>query len=36
LFLTHSVHRIIVIDNNWKLQGIVSRSNLLRMLVQAK
>lgn len=36
LFLAHSVHRIIVIDNNWKLQGIVSRSNMLRLLVQAR
>lgn len=35
MFLTHSVHRIIVIDDTRKLQGIVSRSNILRMLVQA-
>jgi predicted transcriptional regulator len=32
-FLTHSIHRIIVIDANGKLQGIVSRSNVLRVLV---
>lgn len=35
-FLTHGVHRIIVVDDTRKLQGIVSRSNILRMLVQAK
>ncbi len=35
-FLTHSVHRIIVIDGTRKLQGIVSRSNVLRLLVQAR
>lgn len=34
-FLTHAVHRIIIIDDTRKLQGIVSRSNVLRMLVQA-
>ena len=34
-FLTHAVHRIIVVDGTRKLQGIVSRSNILRMLVQA-
>jgi predicted transcriptional regulator len=34
-FLTHSVHRIIVVDDTLKLLGIVSRSNILRMLVQA-
>ena len=33
LFLSHPVHRIIVIDSNGKLQGIVSRSNILRVLV---
>lgn len=35
-FLTHGVHRIIVVDDTKKLLGIVSRSNLLKMLVQAK
>lgn len=35
-FLTHSVHRIIVVDDTRKLLGIVSRSNILKMLVQAK
>jgi predicted transcriptional regulator len=33
-FLTHSVHRVIVIDANGKVQGIVSRSNILRRLVE--
>lgn len=33
-FLTHSVHRIIVVDDTRKLLGIVSRSNILRLLVQ--
>jgi CBS domain-containing protein len=32
LFLTHPVHRIIITDGNGKLQGIVSRSNILRIL----
>jgi predicted transcriptional regulator len=34
MFLTHPVHRIIVIDDRRKLQGIVSRSNVLRLLVE--
>ncbi|MEK7357066.1 MAG: CBS domain-containing protein [Bdellovibrionota bacterium] len=34
-FLGKSIHRIIVIDGNGKLQGIVSRSNMLRVLVDA-
>ncbi|MES2963839.1 MAG: CBS domain-containing protein [Bdellovibrionota bacterium] len=34
-FLTKSIHRIIVTDANGKLQGIVSRSNVLRVLVDA-
>ena len=33
IFLTHPVHRIIVTDGSGKLQGIVSRSNVLRLLV---
>ena len=33
LFLANSVHRIIIMDANGKLQGIVSRSNVLRILV---
>lgn len=34
-FVTKSIHRIIVIDGNGKLQGIVSRSNVLRVLVDS-
>lgn len=34
-FLTKSIHRIIVVDGNGKLQGIVSRSNVLRVLVDS-
>ena len=33
-FLTKSVHRVIVTDDNGRLRGIVSRSNLLRTLVE--
>lgn len=33
LFLGRSVHRIIITDDNGKLRGIVSRSNVLRVLV---
>ena len=33
LFLTNPVHRIIIADSNGRLQGIVSRSNVLRILV---
>ena len=36
VFLAKSVHRIIVVDDTRKLLGIVSRSNVLKMLVQAK
>lgn len=32
MFLTKTVHRIIVIDGNGNLQGIVSRSNVLRVI----
>ena len=35
LFLGRSVHRIIITDDNGKLRGIVSRSNALRVLVDA-
>lgn len=31
-FLSHPVHRIIIIDGNGRLQGIVSRSTVLRVL----
>lgn len=33
-FLHHPYHRIIVIDGNGKLVGLVSRSNILRLLVE--
>lgn len=32
MFLSKGVHRIIVIDGNGNLQGIVSRSNVLRVI----
>lgn len=32
-FLTYPVHRIIVVDDMGRLEGIVSRSNILRVLV---
>ena len=35
LFLTNSVHRIIIMDAAGKLQGIVSRSNVLRIIVKS-
>jgi predicted transcriptional regulator len=35
IFLSHPVHRIIVCDDRGKLQGIVSRSNLLKTLVRS-
>jgi predicted transcriptional regulator len=35
IFLTHPVHRIIVIDDKGALQGIVSRSNVLKTLIQS-
>ncbi len=31
-FLTQSVHRLIVVDNMGRLEGLVSRSNVLRIL----
>ena len=31
-FLNHPVHRIIIIDGSGKLQGIVTRSNILKTL----
>ena len=36
MFLTHPVHRIVITDANGRLQGIVSRSNVLRLLVETK
>jgi CBS domain-containing protein len=31
-FLTHPVHRIVIVDNNGRLQGLISRSDILRLL----
>ncbi len=31
-FLAHPIHRIVIIDDSRRLQGIVSRSNVLRIL----
>jgi predicted transcriptional regulator len=31
-FLNHPIHRIIIVDNDHRLQGLVSRSNILRIL----
>lgn len=36
MFLSHPIHRIIITDDNGRLQGIVSRSNVLRLLVDTK
>jgi CBS domain-containing protein len=33
-FLHKAVHRILVVDGSGKLHGVVSRSNVLRMLVE--
>ena len=33
-FLSHPVHRILVTDGNGKLQGIVTRSNVLKVLIE--
>lgn len=35
MFLTKSVHRIIITDANGHIQGIVSRSNVLKILAEA-
>lgn len=35
LFMGRPVHRIPVVDDNGKLQGIISRSNVLRALIEA-
>ncbi|MES3038023.1 MAG: CBS domain-containing protein [Bdellovibrionota bacterium] len=32
MFLTHRVHRVIVVDANGKLQGLVSRTDVLKVL----
>ena len=34
LFLHHAFHRVIIVDSNGKLHGVVSRSNVLRLLVE--
>lgn len=34
LFLQHSFHRILVVDGSGKLTGIVSRANVLMLLVE--
>lgn len=36
VFLRQSVHRIIIVDSSNNLQGIVSRSNVLKLLVDIK
>jgi predicted transcriptional regulator len=35
LFLHHGFHRVIVVDSSGKLHGLVSRSNVLRLLVES-
>ncbi len=35
LFIAKPVHRIIIMDGNGRLQGIVSRSNVLRIIVKS-
>jgi predicted transcriptional regulator len=32
LFLKHSVHRVVVVDGNYRLLGLVSRSTVLRLI----
>ena len=34
-FLSYPVHRVVVVDDNGNLKGIVSRSNVLRVLVES-
>lgn len=36
LFLKHSLHRIIVADGNGRLNGIVTRADILRLFVEAR
>ncbi len=36
LFLKHSLHRIIVVDGNGRLNGIVTRADILRIFVEAR
>lgn len=35
-FLSHPIHRIIIVDNNGRLQGLISRSDILRILYKPK
>ena len=35
-FLSHPVHRLIVIDEKGRLEGIVSRSNVLKIVLESK
>jgi IMP dehydrogenase len=36
IFSTKTIHRIIVVDDNGRLQGILTRGNVLRILVDLK
>lgn len=36
IFSTKAIHRIIVVDSNGRLQGILTRGNVLRILVDLK
>lgn len=36
LFLKHTLHRIIVVDGNGRLQGLVTRADILRLFVEAR
>lgn len=36
LFIKHTLHRIVVIDSNGRLHGLVTRADILRMFVEAK
>ena len=36
LILKHSLHRLVVVDSAMKLQGLVTRSDILRLLIEAR
>jgi predicted transcriptional regulator len=36
LFLKHSLHRLVVIDGNGRINGIVTRADILRLFVEAR
>ena len=36
LFLKHSLHRIMVVDGNGRLHGLVTRADILRLFVEAR